>query len=138
MGTTLRSEVAVSNRYWIEKHRYFELKHFCMQYPFWKRAYEGIDSLARRTSDLAAICHMGISDPVGKCIESRSYYFERMGLVERTAKEADAELADYILKGVTIGVGYEYLKTNMNIPCCKDVYYEAYRKFFWLLDKARL
>ena len=25
----------------------------------------------------------------------------------------------------------------LNIPCCKDVYYNLYRRFFWLLNKAR-
>lgn len=23
------------------------------------------------------------------------------------------------------------------IPCCRDVYYAAYRRFFWLLSKRR-
>ncbi len=23
------------------------------------------------------------------------------------------------------------------IPCCKDVYYDLYRRFFWLLSKER-
>ena len=47
------------------------------------------------------------------------------------------ELAEYILKGVTEGWSYDILKARMNIPCCKDVYYTAYRRFFWLLNKAR-
>lgn len=33
MGTTLRAELSEKNPYWIEKHRYYELKHFCLQYP---------------------------------------------------------------------------------------------------------
>ncbi len=28
MGTTLRAELSEKNPYWIEKHRYYELKHF--------------------------------------------------------------------------------------------------------------
>ena len=32
MGTTLRAELSEKNPYWIEKHRYYELKHFCLQY----------------------------------------------------------------------------------------------------------
>lgn len=39
MGTTLRAELSEKNPYWIEKHRYYELKHFCLQYPIWKKAY---------------------------------------------------------------------------------------------------
>lgn len=37
MGTTLRAELSEKNPYWIEKHRYYELKHFCLQYPIWKK-----------------------------------------------------------------------------------------------------
>ena len=44
MGTTLRAELSEKNPYWIEKHRYYELKHFCLQYPIWKKAYSALDS----------------------------------------------------------------------------------------------
>ena len=60
-----------------------------------------------------------------------------MEMVERVAKKTDSELAEYILKGVTEGWSYDILKARMNIPCCKDVYYAAYRKFFWLLSRER-
>ena len=38
MGTTIRPELSEKNPYWIERHRYYELKHFCLQYPIWKKA----------------------------------------------------------------------------------------------------
>lgn len=28
MGTTIRPELSEKNPYWIERHRYYELKHF--------------------------------------------------------------------------------------------------------------
>lgn len=37
MGTTIRPELSEKNPYWIERHRYYELKHFCLQYPIWKK-----------------------------------------------------------------------------------------------------
>lgn len=39
MSTTIRPEVSEKNQYWIEKHRYYELKHFCLQYPIWRKSY---------------------------------------------------------------------------------------------------
>ena len=39
MGTTVRPELSKKNRYWISKARYYELKHFCLQYPGWRKAY---------------------------------------------------------------------------------------------------
>lgn len=37
MGTNIRPELSNKSPYWIERHRYYELKHFCLQYPIWKR-----------------------------------------------------------------------------------------------------
>lgn len=39
MATTIRPELSEKNPYWIEKHRYYELKHFCLQYPIWQKQY---------------------------------------------------------------------------------------------------
>lgn len=138
MGTMTRPNLSEKNRYWIEKHRYYELKHFCMQYPIWKKAYEALDGLSRRPDDLAMFSDRGgHGDPTAKCAMARKYYSDRMGILEKTAADADPELADYILRGVTEGVSYDYLKARLEIPCSKDTYYERYRKFFWLLNKAR-
>ena len=43
MGTVIRAELSENNKYWISKHRYYELKHFCLQYPIWKKAYAAIN-----------------------------------------------------------------------------------------------
>ena len=56
MGTTLRAELSEKNPYWIEKHRYYELKHFCLQYPIWKKAYAALDGTNTKTMNLAEIC----------------------------------------------------------------------------------
>lgn len=114
MATTIRPELSEKNPYWIERHRYYELKHFCLQYPIWKKAYADLDGLSRRPADME--------------IFSRN---------RTTGDPTDAELSNYILKGVTEGWSYDILNARSNIPCCKDVYYNLYRRFFWLLNKAR-
>lgn len=111
MGTTIRPELSEKNPYWIERHRYYELKHFCLQYPIWKKAYAALDGLSRRPSDLEVFSKKGeISDPTVRCVEARSYYIERMKTVEQVAIATDAELSSYILKGVTEGWSYDILK----------------------------
>jgi len=138
MGTTIRSNISRKNRYWIEAHRYHELKHFCLQYPIWKKAYEALDGLSKRPDDLELFVRTGqVSDPTVRCAESRAYYAQRMAVVEQTAICADAELHSYILKGVTEGCSYAALAAKYDLPCSKDTYYDRYRRFFWLLDKAR-
>ena len=76
-------------------------------------------------------------DPTAKCAEAKAFFSERMNLVRDAAEQADDELADYILYGVTEGVPYNTLVTRMSIPCSKDTYYDRYRKFFWILNKTR-
>ena len=137
MGTIIRPELSNKNKYWIEKHRYLELKHFCLQYPIWKKAYEGLDGLSKRPADLAKYSTSFKSDPTVRCAEAMAYYSERIEMIDNVAKDTDAELASYILQGVTDEVSYDHLKARLDIPCCKDVYYDLYRRFFWLLNKVR-
>lgn len=138
MATTIRPEVSIKNRYHIDKHRHYELKHFCLQYPRWKKAY--IDSLdadipmsmvdGAQTSD-------GVYDPTASRAVTRAYYSKRMQMLEQVAKDADKYLWFYILKAVTEGLSYTYLRTKLDIPCGKDMYYDRYRRFFWLLSEIR-
>lgn len=78
-----------------------------------------------------------ISNPTEKCAEARLFYSDRMQMVEKIAKETDDVLSNYILKAVTEGISYECLKARLDIPCCKDTYYNLYRRFFWLLNMER-
>lgn len=124
MGTAIRAEISSKNKYWINKHRHYELKHFCLQYPEWKKAH----------SDLReAITPLSIT----KRVAMQTIYSKNIDLVEKTAREADPYLYEYIIKGVTEGKSYTYMRTVLNIPCGKDMYYDRYRKFFWLLSESR-
>lgn len=136
MGTSIRPELSEKNQYWIEKHRFYELKHFCLQYPVWKKAYVALEGLSKRPAELAIFSNVH-SDPTLRCAEAREVYFDRMEMIEQAAIAADPDLHDYILKGVTEGWSYDHLKSRFEIPCCKDTYYTLYRRFFWLLNKER-
>lgn len=136
MATVIRAEISEKNKYWIDKHRHYELKHFCLQYPSWKRAYMNLDGFDGRGESHSRSNLPG--DPTGKVVEMRDLYLERMDLVRRIAFEADQELATYIFRAVTEGLSYTYLKTKLAIPCGRDMYYDRYRRFFWLLSQARV
>lgn len=138
MATVLRPEVSKKNKYWIDKHRHYELKHFCLQYPLWKRAYADFDISDIRISSIERSPTSNLpGDPTAVRALVRAHYLERINLVEQTAVETDQFLHNYILKGVTEGLSYTYLKTSMGMPCSKDTYYDRYRKFFWLLNRVR-
>ncbi len=138
MSTSIRPELSPKNCYWIEKHRYYELKHFCLQYPTWRRKYNSLISYPSSwPQPIPPTKTNVISDPVTKHIDERLFYANRMDMLERVAKETDEELAYYILKAITEGISYDHLRARSVIPCCKDTYYELYRRFFWLLSEER-
>lgn len=138
MATVLRSELSPKNKYYIDKHRYYELKHFCLQYPEWKQTYAYLDDPTIPLSMIDYIPNDNIpGDPTAKRALIKLYYSERIKLIEKTAIETDPYLYSYIIKGVTEEKSYTYLKTKLNIPCGKDMYYDRYRRFFWILNETR-
>lgn len=138
MATVIRAVISEKNKYYIDKHRHYELKHFCLQYPSWKKAYANFECMSVGTSRIDGIPSSNIpGDPTGKVATMKTHYLERIELIERVAKEADEVLHSYILRAVTEGLSFPYLKTTMDIPCGKDMYYDRYRKFFWLLSQSR-
>lgn len=138
MATTIRPELSMRNKYWIDKHRYYELKHFCLQYGSWKKAYSEMNELRLPSYafDKSSLSNSP-TDLTAQCAIKKVRYSERIKMVETAAMEADEYLYVYILKAVTEGLSFNYLKTKMNIPCSRDTYYDRYRRFFWLLNNKR-
>ena len=138
MSTTVRPEVSKKNPYYLERERYYELKHFGRQYPVWKKAYNALDSLSKRPDALEAFVQTNqVSDPTVRCVEAREAYFSKIKMVEDCAYDASPELYTYIMAYATRGDSYTVLKMRDNIPCGKDMFYDVVRRFFWLLNKVR-
>lgn len=138
MVTVIRPEISEKNKYWIDRHRYYELKHFCLQYPTWKETYHMYESPQISASSFEQMRSSNIpSDPTARYATLKAQYAEKIDMIEKAAKRADEELHNYILKAITEGLSYTYMKTKMDIPCGKDMYYDRYRRFFWILDQIR-
>ena len=138
MATMIRAEVSTSNKYWINKHRHYELKHFCLQYPEWKKVYSEYDDVSIPISTIGGMPTSNLpGDPTAKRALMKAYYAEKINLIERAARETDKYLFEYILKAVTENLSYTYLKARLDIPCGKDMYYDRYRRFFWILNGMR-
>lgn len=45
MGTVIRAEISKKGKWWISKHRYYELKHYCLQYKEMKEELESLIKL---------------------------------------------------------------------------------------------
>lgn len=138
MATMIRPEISMKNKYWIDKHRHYELKHFCLQYPMWKKAYADFSDASMSLSTIENVPTSNLpGDPTAKRAVMKAYYSEKIDLVEKIAMETDRYLYQYIIKAVTEDLSYTHLKSRLEIPCGRDMYYDRYRRFFWLLSEAR-
>lgn len=136
MSTVIRNEVSKRNPYHISKHRMLELKHFCLQYnEFIKERRDCLYGLEGRSN--SEIKSNDISDTTANKATKICELDWKINLIRNTAKEADDELYRWLIKGVTEEKSYEYLQTVLDIPCCKDTYYDRYRRFFYLLAQKR-
>ena len=136
MTTTIKPELSKKSKYWIERHRYYELKHFCLQYPIWEKAYHGLDGLSRqKLSDIPF--PKNVSDPTARVAMAKMRYLMWMKLVEDAAKATDEEFQEYILTAVTTGKTYDKMNAKTPLPYSRDAFYKMYRKFFYILNHSR-
>lgn len=104
----------------------------------WKKAYEDFDNPNIPLSTIERIPTSNLpGDPTAKRAIMKARYSEKMRLIERAAIEADRYLHEYILKAVTENLSYTYLKSKLEMPCGRDMYYDRYRRFFWILSESR-
>ena len=134
--TDIRPELSKTNPYWIDRHRYYELKHFCLQYPLWKLYSKEIDGL-RSGVFRSGGANQNTSDPTRWAVERREEYILKMNMLLDAVMATSPEFSDYIFRAVTEGLKYENLRMVNHIPCCREYWYELYRKFFYILDRSR-
>ena len=139
MGTVITPEISEKNEYWISRHRYYELKHFCLQYKEWVKSYLGLKETLVTSSkgNQSGVKGTDTSDPTGELAVKMRNLRDKIQTVESCAYQADSELHEYLLRGVTEARTFENLKARLDIPCSRNTYYDRYRKFFWLLSAAR-
>ena len=138
MATVIRAKISEKSKYYIDKHRYYELKHFCLQYNEWKKSYASCCEAVIFASKFDRMPSSNLpGDLTAKYAMKRAQYAERIKMIEQAAKDADEFLYPYILKAVTEGLSFTHLKARLDIPCGRDMYYDRYRKFFWLLSEMR-
>lgn len=94
----------------LSKHRFYELKHFCLQYSKWKEIYEYADGWS------------GKGDTTSRDGIKRAEIRRYVETIEECARLTDPD----ILRIVTVD--------RISLPTNKI--YE-YRKFFWELSRRR-
>lgn len=138
MSTLVRPEISKKNDYYISKDRYYELKHFCLQYCDWQKALLSLETLNFNGKIPEFITSSKYyASPVEKICMAREYYRDRIQMIEKACLLADSEISDFVLMAVTKNLSCVALINKYEMPCGKDKFYNAYRKFFWHLSQFR-
>ena len=125
------------DQYGISKHRYNELKEFCMQYTEWRDElkYKTDTVKSKRITDMPQ--PTSGEDATAALAVRRLELEDKCKIVEQTAIEASGDMYQYIIKSVTEDVPCWYLEDIMGMPYCRSDFYACRRYFFFLLDKNK-
>ena len=124
----INPNLSIKNPYKLPKHRFLELRHFCLQYPEWKKRYLLVSKIeASKATD-------EFSDPVGDTASYLADLDRNIKMVEKAAHEADSYLEPFLLECVTKGVSFDIMATRVDIFCGRNMFYDRYRKLFYVLD----
>lgn len=125
-----RNSIASYN---IGKHRFLELYHYCMQYPEWLKEIRELHRISSHEAGTST--RSGMSNPTANAAIKAAELSNRCKLIEDTAFEANAELAEYILAAVTDEeCTYKTLEAR-GMPAGRKLYYQSRRKFYYRLSK---
>jgi hypothetical protein len=120
------------SKYQINNDKYQELFYFCKQYNERKEEIASLYSLTAPNMD-----GMPKGNKTGSQTEAKAIRIERLKkeneMIEQAAIEASPYTYQYILKNVTEGIPYEYMK----IPRGRRQFYEDRRLFFKILSEKR-
>lgn len=100
----------MKREYELSKHRFYELKHFCLQYPEWKKLYFDADGWS------------GKGDTTSRDGIKRGDLKTYIDMLESCARSTDADILRFVtIEGIIIPSEIRY----------------AYRRFFWELSRKR-
>lgn len=114
----------MKSKYALSKHRFYELKHFCLQFPEWEALYSVIDGWSEESGT-------DTSDTTSRYGIQMAELAYKMELVRGTATDVGKQYAEMIFEAAAYGKSPKLLSDQ------KDFWY-YYRLFFWELSKKRL
>lgn len=105
----------MKTEYQLSKHRFYELKHFCLQYPEWKHIYAKLDGWPDEISK-------NEGDTTSRDGIRRAQIGCNIELIEECARLVGKDILRFVTESQTV------LPTELRYQ---------YRLFFWELSKRR-
>lgn len=131
----MKNEISKNNLYWIPRHRYRELKNWCMQYHEWEEEYSACVYLTSKIP--RGEKSSNVSDPTSKMAVHMRELKKKMDLIENICKEVAPRYAMTLLVSIINGTMYDTCVTiNPALPS-RSEWYKARRKFFYILSQKR-
>ena len=137
MATKIRPVISKKRTYYISKHRYYELKHFCLQYNEFRNVIFSRGGYSGKGLKMEVKRQREFDDPVGEEVVRTEEAKKNIEMIETAATSTDEFLKDYILEAVTEGKSFTYLKMIEDMPCSRDSFYILYHKFFYILSQLK-
>lgn len=109
--------------YKLSKHRFYELKHFCLQYPEWKLLYSQLDGWAKDVNK-------NEGDTTSRDGIKRADLMYKMELVRETCHDICEEYEHAVFDYAILGIKPRLLSDQA-------VFWYYYRKFFWELSRRK-
>lgn len=132
----MKNEISKKNPYWIPKHRYLELKNWCMQYQTWVEEYKNWRFISSRAIQAKNIAKP-IADPTAGIAFHMANIENRIKLIEDTCREVAPTFYIDLFTSVTTGLSYDKLVVNNPTLPSRSEWYKAHRKFFYILSQKR-
>lgn len=135
----MKKTLSRKNPDYISKERYYELKHFCLQYPEWRQELRRLDGYLRGSTGVIQT-DSRTRRPTEEIATLRATVSSRIEIVETALRRCSdiPMMQRAVLIGVTQGVPYEVIKARSpDFWETRDVYYETYRHFFYCLNEER-
>lgn len=125
-------------KYGISSKRYKELCGFCEQYPEWKRELENYSFMKGISySDMPKSPNVGQSNPTEEMAIRMEKLLGNCMLVEETAKAADEEFWEYLIRSACYEESINYLQTVKGLCLSQHAFYKKRRYFFYLLSQKK-
>lgn len=131
----MKNELSKKNPYWIPKERYLELLHFSKSYrSLCEQLYDifGVNSETIVDASIQSNC---LADPTSGAALRARYLEDKIDAIELACNRCGDGLWYYMISNVTDGISYDKLNAYGRVPCGRRQFYEARRRYFWLLDQ---
>lgn len=131
----MKNEISKKNPYWIPRHRYLELKNWCLQYHEWEKEY---DACVYLTSKIPrGEKSSNVSDPTSKMAVHMSELKKNMDLVNWICEEVAPDFTISLLVAIVNNFSYDdVVMYNPTLPSRAE-WYKTRRRFFYILSQKR-